>query len=86
MVGDIKRAVTQKSFIVATDEGESRCKLVERITGPGQMTITATHVEHGSFNVVRISNRHVWKADGTRFQWVVGASNASGDTVGIVSP
>jgi len=86
LVGDILRAVTQKSFVVTTDEGESRCRLVERITGPGQMTITATHAQYGSFNIIRISNRHVWRSDGERFRWVVGADNAHDDVVGIVSP
>jgi hypothetical protein len=86
LVGDIIRAVTQKSFVVSTDEGQSRCQLVERITGPGQMTITATHAAQGMFNVVRMSSRYVWRADGQKFRWVVGSANATGDIVGIVAP
>jgi hypothetical protein len=86
MVGDIIRQIGERVFVVATDEGMSRCKLTEKLTGPGQMTITATHSIDGSFNVVKITNNYVWRGDGKRFHWVVGASNANGDTVGIVSP
>ncbi len=86
MVGDIIKEVKPNVFLVATAEGTSRCQLVERITAPGQMTITATHSIDGPFNVVQITDRYVWRSDGKRFHWVVGASNANGDTVGIVSP
>jgi hypothetical protein len=86
LVGDIIRTITQKSFIVSTEEGKSCCQLVERITGPGQMTITATHATQGAFNIVRINNIFVWRADGSRFHWVVGSANAAGDIVGIVAP
>jgi hypothetical protein len=86
MVGDILKEVKTNVFVVKTAEGTSRCILVEKLTGPGQMTITATHSIDGPFNVVKITNNYVWRGDGKRFHWVVGAGNANGDTVGIVSP
>lgn len=86
MVGDIIREVKTGVFVVKTDQGTSRCQLVERLTAPGQMTITATHAIHGRFNIVKITDKFVWKATGERYRWVVGANNAHGDIVGIVAP
>lgn len=86
MVGDILKEVKTNVFVVKTSEGTSRCTLVEKLTGPGQMTITATHAVYGKFNVVKITDSFVWKSTGERYRWVVGAKNASGDIVGIVSP
>lgn len=86
MVGDIVKEIKTSVFVVKTAEGSSRCQLVDKITGPGQMTITATHATQGTFNVMRITDRYVWRKDGARFAWVVGANNAYDDVVGIVSP
>lgn len=86
MVGDIIKEVKTGVFVVTTDEGTSRCSLVEKLTGPGQMTITATHAINGSFNVVKITDNFVWKSTGERYRWVVGAKNAYDDVVGVVCP
>ena len=86
MVGDILKEVKTNVFVVKTAEGTSRCILVEKLTGPGQITITATHAEHGRFNVVRITDNFVWKNTGEKYRWVVGAHNACDDVVGIVAP
>jgi hypothetical protein len=86
MVGDILSQLGERVFLVKTDEGTSRCKLVDKLSGPGQMTITATHVNHGKFNVIKITDDFVWKSTGERYRWVVGAKNAHDDVVGIVSP
>jgi hypothetical protein len=86
MVGDIIREIQTGVFVVKTDEGTSRCRLTERLTGPGQLTITATHAEFGKFNIVKITDNFVWKSTGEKYRWVVGAHNAHDDIVGIVAP
>ena len=86
MVGDIIEQSGENSFLVKTDEGTSRCRLVSKLLGPGQMTITATHRSRGTFNVIKITDTHVTHPDGTTYEWVVGASNAHDNTVGVVTP
>ncbi len=86
MVGDIIEQSGENSFLVKTDEGISRCKLVPKLTGPGQMTITATHKTRGQFNITKITEDLVWHPDGTTYEWVVSAENAIGDIVGLVAP
>lgn len=86
MVGDIIKQTSPNTFLVKTDQGTSRCKLVDHLSGPGQMTITATHASSGTFNVSDITDEYVTHPDGTVYKWVVGAKNAYDDVVGVVSP
>lgn len=85
-VGDIKQQLSTTTFIIKTSQGTSECKLVRRIKSPGEMTITATHVSLGAFNILEIHPDYVLHPNGSKYAWVVGASKAFGDTVGLVSP
>ena len=85
-VGDVKKQLTTTTFVVKTAFGTSECKLVRRIKNPGEMTITATHVSHGTFNILEIHPDYVVHPNGSKYAWVVGASKAFNDTVGLVSP
>ena len=84
-VGDIIEQIDSTSFIVKTVEGKSDCTLVKRVRNPGEMSITATHNQRGAFNIVEILPETVLHPDGTTYNWVTGARNAFGDTVGLVS-
>ena len=85
-VGDIKQQLSATTFSVKTAQGTSECKLVRRIKSPNEMTITATQVTLGMFNILEIYPDYVLHPNGSKYQWIVGASNAFGDTVGLVSP
>jgi len=84
-VGDIKEQISTTSFIVRTVEGQSDCVLVKRVRNPGEMAITATHVELGAFNIIEIKPKVIKHPNGKLYEWVIGARNAFGDTVGLVS-
>jgi len=84
-VGDVLNQISSTSFKVKTTEGTSDCVLSKRVRGPGQMAITATHTEIGAFNILEILPESVLHANGTKYNWVIGARNAFADTVGLVS-
>lgn len=85
LVGDILDQISSTEFLTKTAEGKSVCKLVRRIKAPGQMTITATHYLLGTFNILEITPEWILHPNGNKYPWVVGAKNAFGDTVGLVS-
>jgi len=85
LVGNILDQTSPSEFLVRTNEGQCLCKLVRRIKSPGEMTITATHYMLGTFNILEIDENWVLHPNGNKYQWVVGAKNALGDTVGLVS-
>jgi hypothetical protein len=86
LVGDIIKQINTTTFSVKTAHGTSECVLVRRIKNPGEMTITATHITLGTFNILEIHPDWVMHPNGSKFSWVVGASKVFGDTVGLVSP
>jgi len=85
LVGDILDQISSTEFLVRTNEGSCVCKLVRRIKSTEQMTITATHYMLGTFNILEITPEWVLHPNGNKYPWVIGAKNAFGDTVGLVS-
>lgn len=83
-VGDIIKQTGSRTFRVATATATSKCKLVTTADGPaaeGEMTITATKSDTSTFNIAKINDRTVYDSSGNQYQWVLGAANATTDSV-----
>lgn len=83
-VGDIVKQTGSRTFRVATQTATSKCRLVTTAGGPaaeGEMTITATKPDSSTFNIAKINDRTVYDASGNQYQWVMGAGNATTDSV-----
>jgi hypothetical protein len=83
-VGDIVKQTGSRTFRVATATDTGKCKLVTTAGGPaaaGEMTITATKPDSSTFNIAKINDRTVYDASGNKYQWVLGAGNATTDPV-----
>lgn len=64
-------------YLVSNTNGVGLCELVDVITGPGQMVITAYPFEGGSKSIAKLTNHRVVTTDGSEYVWkMLGATQA----------
>jgi hypothetical protein len=74
-IADIIRQVGSDRFQVKTADGSAVCKLkASAVSAQGEMTITATDSDSGTYFVTKISNNKATVAQGTGTQFANGAS------------
>jgi hypothetical protein len=74
-IAEIIRQVGSDRFQVKTADGSSVCKLkASAVSAQGEMTITATDSDSGTYFVTKISNNKATVAQGTGTQFANGAS------------
>lgn len=55
--GDIQKQESSTRYRVATDDGVGACKLVAGTPAEGEMTLTATDSDGGTYNVIKLTAR-----------------------------